>query len=157
MSKKSRQAKTQNRYRSAMPVADILADLLAKNTLPAQNPQYLRYHALLLAAIPAQWHGDIRIGKLQYQGFEIHAVDSALAYRLKFLAPEIRAALGKTLPHAPPIVVKVDPALKQWQSHAKPKSLPAPRERLSDRQADDILDAFFARTRKNTADPHHDL
>lgn len=151
MSRKSRKRNAKNRYRSVLSTAEIIADLMKRNTLPTQNPQYLRYHALLLAAIPGEWHDNIRIGKLHYQGFEIYAVDSALAYRLKFLAPEIQRTLGKTLPHPPPIIVKVDPALKNWQTHHRPKSLPAPRERLSDAQADEILSNFFKRMREKNS------
>lgn len=141
-------AKYKSRYRNARPVAEIIADLVRHDTLPAHNPQYLRYHALLLAAVPAEWHEHIRVGKLQYQGFEIYAIDSALAYRLRFLAPEIRRRLGESLPHVPPIQVKIDPGLKSWYARERPKSLPAPRERLTDAQADDILRQFFARMRE---------
>lgn len=152
MSRKSRKRNAEKRYKSATAIADILKDLMQKQTLPAQNPQYLRYHALLLAAIPSEWHAHIRIGKLQYQGFEIHCLDGALAYRLKFLAPEIQRLLSKSLSHPPPIVIKVDPSMKHWNTRTPPKSLPAPRARLSDAEANDILNRFFARARAKHRD-----
>lgn len=141
------------RYASALPVENILRDLLGKGLLPERNPNYLRYHALLMHAIPEQWHGQVRLGKLQYRGWEIFALDSATAYRLKFFIPEIQRQLAESLPHVPPIVVKVDPAMKTPYSLHKPKSLPAPRERLTDEEADQILAAFFARHRKPRIDP----
>ena len=139
------QARTYKRYKSAQPVASILQDLLAKQQLGAQNPAELHYRKLLLAAIPQEWHGDLRIGRLHYQQWEIFVIDSALAYRLNFLAPEIRRIVGEKLPHVPKLMIKVDPAMKNWYSHRQPKSLPPSPRRLTDREADDILNAFFAK------------
>lgn len=145
-----RAAPRQKRYDNAQPLENILRDLIGKGLLPAHNPNYLRYHALLMQAIPQQWHVHVRPGKLQYRDWEIFALDSATAYRLKFFIPEIQRQLAAHLPHVPPIVVKVDPALKTPYSLEKPKSLPAPRERLTDKEAERILGAFFARHRKKT-------
>ncbi|MDO4776599.1 MAG: hypothetical protein Q4A06_03980 [Cardiobacteriaceae bacterium] len=136
------------RYDSAMPLENILHDLLGKGLLPRHNPNYLRYHALLMRAIPEQWHAQVRLGKLQYRGWEIFALDSATACRLKFFIPEIQRQLAESLPHVPPIVVKVDPAMKTPYSLHRPKSLPAPCERLSDDETNRILAAFLARHRK---------
>ncbi|MDO5091756.1 MAG: hypothetical protein Q4D61_09425 [Cardiobacteriaceae bacterium] len=135
-------------YNSALPVANILRDLFAKGLLPERNPNHMRYHNLLMQAIPEQWHAQVRPGKLEYRGWEIFALDSAIAYRLKFFIPEIERRLAEHLPHVPPIIVKVDPAMKTAYSFHPPKSLPAPRERLSDHEAKDILAAFFAKHRK---------
>lgn len=135
-------------YNTALPVDNILRDLFDKGLLPERNPNYLRYHALLMQAIPVQWHAEVRPGKLEYRAWEIFALDSATAYRLKFFIPEIQRRLAEHLPHVPPIMVKVDPAMKTAYSFHAPKSLPAPRERLTDDEAERILAAFFARHRK---------
>lgn len=106
---------------------------------------YSRYQNFFLSCLPEQWRSRVMVGEIQNGRWAIFVQHGSEAYQLRYLLPEITAALKQKLPYVPQIKIKTQPDL--WLMFPKKRRTITPfKKNLSEIEAAEIINQFIQKT-----------